>query len=102
MTEKPSRSEEEYFAKAEYEKLKSLAEAKTREMAQGEKERLKELHWMHCPKCGQDLVPVKLHGVEVDRCPACDGLWLDAGELGQVLQREGGSALKKLLDIFKG
>ena len=65
------------------------------------KQEAKELHWMHCPKCGQDLVTLKLHGVEVDQCPHCNGMWLDAGELEQVLEREGGGPLKSLIGIFK-
>lgn len=41
-----------------------------------------------CPKCrGQTMMrhffSVK-HQVEVDECPACAGIWLDQGELGQI------------------
>ena len=101
MSEKTSREEEEYFAKQEYEKLRDLAAKKKNEMAAEEEEKLKELHWMHCPKCGHELITIGLHGVEVDQCAHCNGLWLDAGELEQVMEREGGSPLKKILDIFK-
>ena len=101
MAETPSREEDEYFARQEYEKLRALAEKKKAEMADEDAEKLKELHWMHCPKCGHGLLTVALHGVEVDQCPHCNGLWLDAGELEQVTERSGDSPLKKILDIFK-
>lgn len=102
MAETPSREEAEYFARQEYEKLRELAEKKKAKMAESDADKLKELHWMHCPKCGHELLTISLHGVEVDRCASCNGLWLDAGELEQVMEREGDSPLKKILDIFKG
>jgi Zn-finger nucleic acid-binding protein len=43
---------------------------------------------MTCPKCrGQKLEPVVVDGTEVDRCPACGGVWFDKGELGQTLRQ---------------
>lgn len=43
---------------------------------------------MTCPKCsGQKLEPVVIDGTEVDRCPACCGVWFDKGELGQTLRQ---------------
>ena len=39
---------------------------------------------MKCPRCEGDLV-VEVHaGIEVDRCAACRGMWLDYGELDQL------------------
>lgn len=102
MAEKPSREEDDYFARQEYEKLRDLANKKKGEMADEDTVALKDLHWMHCPKCGHELITIGLHGVEVDRCEHCNGLWLDAGELEQVMARDGGSPLKKLLEVFKG
>lgn len=39
---------------------------------------------MNCPNCGTALEPAKRHGVEVEVCPSCRGLWLDARELDQL------------------
>jgi len=97
----PSREEEEYFARQEYEKRRALAHAARAEMKQEERDRLKQLHWMHCPKCGSELITVSLHAVEVDKCPSCSGVWLDVGELDQILERDDRGALRKLIDIFK-
>ncbi|MCB1153104.1 zf-TFIIB domain-containing protein [bacterium] len=42
----------------------------------------------HCPRCGD--VVLRRHfasmarKVEVDECPACGGIWLDAGELAAI------------------
>lgn len=40
---------------------------------------------MKCPRCHADLVAEQeYHGIEVDRCPSCDGRWLDSDELDQL------------------
>ncbi len=42
---------------------------------------------MTCPKCSRrKLEPVVVDGTEVDRCPACGGVWFDKGELGAALR----------------
>src|SRR5262245_21565453 len=35
---------------------------------------------MKCPACASDMVQVKVHSIEIDRCPACAGTLLDKGE----------------------
>ncbi len=40
---------------------------------------------MKCPRCQADLIAeVEYHGIEVDRCPSCEGRWLDSDELDQL------------------
>jgi len=40
---------------------------------------------MKCPHCQADLVAEQqYHGIVVDRCPSCDGRWLDLNELDQL------------------
>jgi Zn-finger nucleic acid-binding protein len=34
-----------------------------------------------------DLVMSERHGVEIDYCPRCRGVWLDRGELDKILER---------------
>ncbi len=42
---------------------------------------------LRCPACpSQVLESVHEHGVEIDACVRCGGLWFDAGELAQLLQ----------------
>lgn len=43
---------------------------------------------MMCPACQVPLVMAERHGVEIDACPRCRGVWLDRGELDKILQRE--------------
>ncbi len=39
---------------------------------------------MLCPVCKtQTLQMAERHGIEIDYCPSCRGVWLDRGELGQ-------------------
>lgn len=40
---------------------------------------------MNCPKCSGTLVPTKIRDTEIDRCPTCRGIWLDANELQTLL-----------------
>lgn len=87
---KPSESEEEYIARIEYERRKQVEEEKHKAMAVQEKRRQKELHFMHCPKCGMQLIEVAYKSLKVDRCSACGGVWLDAGELEAAVELEKG------------
>ena len=45
----------------------------------------------HCPRCsGQPMLRryfSRLKSTEIDECPACAGIWLDAGEF-DAIQRE--------------
>jgi Uncharacterized protein conserved in bacteria len=85
---KPTNQEEEYFAKQEALKLRKLAIKAKDDMVEEERKKLKELHWMRCPKCGMKLEEITLNGVQVDKCFACNGLYLDDGELEKIIGRE--------------
>jgi ribosomal protein L37AE/L43A len=82
--EKPSRNEEEYFAKRDAELIRAQREA----AARAAKEAERQSHYMKCPKCGADLVSETRHGIQVDRCPECHGVWFDAGEVEQMIKLE--------------
>jgi Zn-finger nucleic acid-binding protein len=36
---------------------------------------------INCPRDATELMPGKEHGIEVDRCPGCQGAWYDYEEL---------------------
>ena len=97
----PTEKEEEYFARLELAKKKRLADEKMRALAEEEKKKLKDLHYMRCPKCGSELVEITYKQVAIDKCPACNGLWLDCGELEQVVTDQD-RFLGGMLKIFKG
>jgi Zn-finger nucleic acid-binding protein len=43
---------------------------------------------MNCPTCPDERLAITdRHGIEVDYCPACRGIWLDRGELDKLLDR---------------
>ena len=87
---RPSESEEEFIARIEYQRRKKVEEEKHRKMAELEKQQRKELHFMHCPKCGMKLIEVDYKSLKIDRCSACEGVWLDAGELESAVGLEKG------------
>jgi Zn-finger nucleic acid-binding protein len=41
-----------------------------------------------CPNCSGQLVQVERSGVRIDACRQCRGVWLDRGELEEILKRE--------------
>jgi len=87
---RPSESEQEYIARLEFERRKKVEGEKQLKMAELEKRQRKELHFMHCPKCGMKLIEVDYKSLKIDRCSACDGIWLDAGELEAAVELEKG------------
>lgn len=42
---------------------------------------------MKCPIDGTDLLMTERHGVEIDYCPECRGVWLDRGELDKIIEK---------------
>ncbi|MBP2684402.1 MAG: hypothetical protein H6Q79_2441 [Deltaproteobacteria bacterium] len=87
---RPSESEEEYIARIEYQRRKKVEEEKRLKMEEQERQQRKKLHFMSCPKCGMKLIEVDYKSLKVDRCSACDGIWLDAGELEAAVELERG------------
>ncbi|HKR62936.1 MAG TPA: zf-TFIIB domain-containing protein [Thermoanaerobaculia bacterium] len=98
--EKPSRAEDEYFAKQELERRKKWATEQAAKRSSEEKEHLKKAHWMKCPKCGNDLAEIALHGVKVDQCAHCGGVFLDKGELEQLEKHDEG-VMDRVFSMFR-
>ena len=97
-----SDKEEEYFLRKEAEKLKALAEKHRREFEEAERIRLKEIHFMRCPKCGMELNEIEFREIKIDKCMSCGGVWLDDGELEQVAAQDPEDGLlKRFSGIFK-
>ena len=76
MTEEERSShEEKFFKKKNEEALKRLA------LKKKEKPRLS-------PITGDPMVQEVMFGVVIDRCLSSGGIWLDAGELEQLIEAE--------------
>ena len=98
--EKPSRNEDEYFAREEAELLRKERERAHAAMTEAER----KTHYMKCPKDGYDLASSEYHGVQIETCPHCGGMWLDAGETpgGRARGLAGGAdsgALGRAVDL---
>lgn len=51
---------------------------------------------MRCPKCDMLLLNEDRLDIEIDICPSCKGVWLDRGELNDILVRSAGLPLPPL------
>jgi Zn-finger nucleic acid-binding protein len=91
--EKPSRNEDEYFAQQNAELLKKQRQ----KMEEAATEAERKTHYMKCPKDGHDLVTTQYHGVQIENCPHCGGMWLDAGELEIVAHEERPALMTRVL-----
>ncbi len=94
-------TEDEYVWVHEMRARLAKLEQEQQSQSQAEKTRLKELHWMRCPKCGQELTVEVCDSVEIDVCPSCKGVWLDAGELGTIVEKTG-SFFHSCLRVIRG
>jgi len=88
--------EDQHIWELEQSQRLKLREAEQEAATETEKRQQKELHWMHCPKCGQELTAEEHGSVEIDVCPNCRGLWLDASELETIVASESGFLLSCL------
>jgi hypothetical protein len=88
----PSEEEDRWIKKQELDSQKREQDLK-----------LKELHWMKCPKCGHDLEEggYKTLAVRVDRCVNCGGTYLDKGEMERIVQEEV-VAFGKKMKLYEG
>jgi len=98
----PSNPEEEHFKREEIEKIRRAKHESHQKLAEEAKSRAKELHWMHCPKCGMELTEIEYRGVQVDNCFNCGGMFLDVGEAEKILEFEEPGALGKMFGYLVG
>ena len=109
MDESGRKREDDWFLLNEKKLLEDVKKAREKRESErraketeDERARLKQLHWMKCPKCGHDMKTETLEGIEIDRCTFCEGFFVDAGELEELFlrkQQQRQSVLRKLLRI---
>ncbi|MDB5101300.1 MAG: hypothetical protein JWM80_5721 [Cyanobacteria bacterium RYN_339] len=80
MVEKPSETEEQWFKDQELKNAKE-AEQRAAHLAALAAEAAIKAERGRCPRDGAALATQIHEGVEIDQCPTCKGVWLDAGEL---------------------
>lgn len=49
---------------------------------------------MFCPVCKEAMLILEYENIELDYCPSCEGIWMDAGELELLLATQ-----TKILDL---
>ena len=98
---KASSSEDEYFVREDAEKKRRLALQAKREKDAAQLKELKDLHWMHCPKCGMEMHEVRYRGMDVDVCFSCNGIFLDQAELQHLENTKPQGVVGAILNWFK-
>ena len=93
--------ESEYIKKQEILALKKRALEVTKQQNEEEKRKLKELHFMHCPKCGEKMDEVELNGIKIDKCFSCNGIYFDDGELEELIKVSKDSFMSNFFSFFK-
>ena len=87
MDDRRKSLEEEYFHRKNQEAIEKLRE----KMKVAEDAKAAGISSMKCPRCDGNLKESDFEGVMIDTCDKCSGVWLDAGEFGQLVQKEGKS-----------
>ena len=95
IDEKPSRNEEEYFARQDAELMKAKRAALDAERQKAARAQSR----MKCPKDGADLKEREFHHVRIDVCTECKGVWLDPGEL-EILAMHERNPVKRVFGDF--
>ncbi len=86
--------EDRYFAERDRELI-----AKLRQAQEAEQERaIRELTRARCPQCGERLHPHLFHGVMIEECPACQGIWLNQAKLAEVSRHRGEEWMSSFLE----
>ncbi|OEU73412.1 MAG: hypothetical protein BA874_02225 [Desulfuromonadales bacterium C00003068] len=49
---------------------------------------VRELSHNRCPKCSEPIQAVTFHGVPLDQCPSCGGVWLGENDLKLLAQKD--------------
>ena len=97
---KPITNEDEYFARQEVERKRRWAKEREAQLITERGERVRDLYFMKCPKCGAQLEEIAFGGVRIDKCFGCEGIWLDKGELEMIRKKEAGF-VGALLNVFR-
>ena len=85
MDERGKNLEEEYFHRKNQEAIEKLRA----KMKVAEEAKAAGISSMKCPRCAGNLKESNFEGVMIDTCDNCSGVWLDPGEFGQLVQKEG-------------
>ena len=97
----PLRPEDEYFVREDAEKKRRIALEMKKTVAEEQQKALRELHYMHCPKCGMKMQEVRYGNMDVDACFSCGGVFLDKGEMDVIAHPQQKGIMSAILNWFK-
>jgi hypothetical protein len=80
LTDRGQALENEYFRRKEQEIIAKMK-------AKIEDDDARRLG-LKCPKCDGTLIEADFENIKIDVCDKCTGVWLDAGELTQIVGKE--------------
>ena len=86
--------EDIYFAERDRELIEKLKQ----ELKKVEEASLE----LRCPKCPGHLETYTFHGFVLDRCQSCGGVWMDQGELEEIIRTMTRGPLGVLIDKLLG
>lgn len=84
--------EEEYFHRKNKEAIERLRE----KMKVAEEAKAAGISSMRCPRCDGNLMESKVEQVSIDTCEKCGGIWLDSGELEELMKHDKGGWFSRL------
>ena len=98
----PVRPENDYFAREDIENKRRMSHEQKRLLEAEQRKAMKDLHFMHCPKCGMKMHEVrhpKLH--HIDACFGCGGVFLDKSEIDVIAAPQQKGIMADILNWFK-
>jgi hypothetical protein len=98
---KPSATEDEFFALEDVEKKRKLAHQLRTRLSAEEKQKLAAAHHMHCPRCGLMMQEVHFGKLTVDVCFGCNGAFLDRAEIELIAAPHQKGIMGAILNWFK-
>lgn len=79
LDERGKALENEYFRRKEQELIEKMRSKFSEESAVNLE--------LQCPKCDGTLYETDYENIKIDVCNKCNGVWFDAGELAQVVDK---------------
>lgn len=93
--------EDEYFIRQDREKLEKIRQQEQEAAHKAAQDARRAAHFHKCGKCGADMDTQVFKGVEVEVCPECGAVLLDAGELETLAGKDATGAFGVLGDLFR-
>ncbi len=91
----------DYFVREDAEKKRRIAAEMARKLDEDQRAALRELHHMHCPRCGMPLQTVQHGSIEVDACFACGGAFLGKSAMEVIAAPKQKGIMGAILNLFE-